>query len=125
MLTPSSWKGIRFAAPPVGSLRFRAPQDLEAQSSDVCVVGRCPHTDGRSQDVSDDALRCVQFDYGNYAGNVIGVKRGPGVEDVRDALSASLIAQCLRLWIWAPANATSSSKLPVHYYVRPLGLAAT
>jgi len=43
-----SWKGIPYAKPPPGSLRFKPPVALGKQNSTV-------------RDVSDDALRCVQF----------------------------------------------------------------
>jgi hypothetical protein len=48
----------------VGDLRFKAPRPLSSQAGVVT-------------DVSDDALRCVQF---GAPSNIVGVKAGPGVE---------------------------------------------
>jgi hypothetical protein len=59
----SRWKGIPYATPPLGNLRFKPPTPLGDQSTDVV-------------DVSDDALRCVQFGSTTFT----GVKAGPGVE---------------------------------------------
>lgn len=59
-------------------------------------------------DVSTDALRCVQFTgapYGTINSNIVGVRAGPGQED------------CLKLWIWKPASASSNSSLPVMFYI--------
>ncbi|KAF9466758.1 Carboxylesterase family-domain-containing protein [Collybia nuda] len=92
--TVQSWKGIPYAAAPVGDLRFKGPRPLPEQSSEVI-------------DVSDDALRCIQF---GGVSNIIGVKAGPGVED------------CLKLWIWKPVSAKKNSKLPVVIYTHGGGL---
>lgn len=58
------WKGIPYATAPVGHLRFKAPTALASRTGVVT-------------NVSDDALRCVQF--GGPA-TIVGVKAGPGQE---------------------------------------------
>ncbi|EEB92661.1 hypothetical protein MPER_08797, partial [Moniliophthora perniciosa FA553] len=88
------WKGIPYATPPVGDLRFRAPIPKESRQGVV-------------MDVSDDALRCVQF---GGASNIVGVKSGPGQED------------CLKLWVWKPVSAKEGDNLPVMFYVHGGGL---
>lgn len=72
------------------------PLELEAQNNTSVF------------DVTTDALRCVQFTgapYGTINSNIVGVRAGPGQED------------CLKLWIWKPASASSNSSLPVMLYV--------
>jgi len=59
-------------------------------------------------DTTIDALRCVQFSgapYGVINSNIVGSRAGPGQED------------CLKLWIWKPANISAGSKLPVMMYI--------
>ncbi|GAA5875863.1 hypothetical protein JCM3774_001105 [Rhodotorula dairenensis] len=95
--TVHSWKAIPYAAPPVGDLRFKAPQPLPAQSSKVQDV---------SADFPGHPTACVQFGTTTF----VGVNASPGIED------------CLKLWIWAPASATSISKLPVMVYTHGGGM---
>ncbi|KAI5478673.1 carboxylesterase [Pseudohyphozyma bogoriensis] len=89
--TVHSWKGIPFAAPPLGDLRYKAPRPLAKQNDTV-------------QDVSAEfpgvQYGCVQFGTTSY----VGVNAGPGQED------------CLKLWIWAPAGAKEGDKLAVQVY---------
>lgn len=59
-------------------------------------------------DVTEDALRCVQFSgapYGVINANIVGPKSGPGQED------------CLKLWIWKPVKANPGDNLPVMFYI--------
>ncbi|KAI9154858.1 putative cholinesterase [Paramyrothecium foliicola] len=98
--TVFSWKGIPYAQPPVGELRFMPPQALPPQNSSIV-------------DVTTDALRCVQFSgapYGVINSNIVGPRSGPGQED------------CLKLWVWRPANIVAGARLPVMLYVHGGGL---
>jgi para-nitrobenzyl esterase len=92
-----AWKGVRYAQPPVGALRWRAPVDPEAW------------TGVRAADSFGAA--CLQ----------IGRMFGPGANNRFDETIATTMGQpvgsedCLTLNIWRPA--TSDSKLPVLLFI--------
>ena len=74
------WLGIRFAAPPIGDLRWRAPQDAPLNNSEVLPATQFGAT-------------CI----------------GYWIE----TLSSIVNEDCLYLDVFAPANVTTESKLPV------------
>lgn len=88
-----AWKGIPFAKPPVGALRWRAPQEPEAW------------TTARAATAFGNA--CAQY----------GRIYGPGANNRYDLSIASTLGQavgsedCLYLNVWRPA--TSETNLPV------------
>jgi len=75
--------GIRFAAPPLGDLRFRKPQPP-------------PNT--------TDIQPATAF--------------GPTCFGVGQGLGNGRSEDCLFLNVWAPANATPKSKLPVFFWIQ-------
>lgn len=79
----AAFKGIPFAAPPVGDLRWRAPQPVEAW-------------DGVRQ-VTEYANDCMQLPFPSDAAPL-------GTEPSED---------CLYLNVWRPAEATKRDRLPV------------
>jgi para-nitrobenzyl esterase len=93
-----SWKGVPFAKPPVGSLRWRAPVDPE------------PWTTARR--ATDFGPACVQT----------GRLYGPGLNNRYDATIGATLGQtlgsedCLTLNIWEPA-ARSANPRPVIVWV--------
>lgn len=93
-----SWKGIPFAAPPVGERRWRAPADP------------APWTQPRAADRFADA--CVQT----------GRLYGPGSNNRYDATIGETLGQtlgsedCLYLNVWQPAQPASSPR-PVIVFV--------
>ncbi|KZT52496.1 triacylglycerol lipase [Calocera cornea HHB12733] len=82
----SSWLGIRFAAPPLGALRWRAPQDPLNTTS------------GSVQNATKHGLLCLAT--------------GVAANDTTTS------EDCLFLDVYAPSNATSSSKLPVYFWIQ-------
>ncbi|KAF8185638.1 WD40-repeat-containing domain protein [Mycena galopus ATCC 62051] len=66
--SPSPWKAIPCGAPPVGSLRFKAPRPLAPQNSTV---------PDKNQDFDGVITACVQFGTTSF----VGVNASPGIED--------------------------------------------
>lgn len=82
----NSWLSLRFAAAPLGDLRWRAPQ--------------APPTDrSRTQSAHEFGAKCI------------------GMIGASDPLSATVIEDCLFINVWAPANLTTESKLPVWFFI--------
>lgn len=82
-----SFRGIPFAAPPVGPLRWRAPQPVERWQG--------------VRDASNDAYDCAQ-------------EPAPGIAA---PLQAPLSEDCLYLNLWRPAAAKLGAKLPVMVWI--------
>ncbi|KAK7757413.1 hypothetical protein SLS62_000425 [Diatrype stigma] len=78
------WLGIRYAAPPLGELRFLPPED--------------PPCNDEVQVVDQHGKWCL------------GTGAAPGNPDTSE--------DCLFLDIYAPANATASSNLPVFFFIQ-------
>lgn len=96
--------GIPYAQPPLGDLRFRAPQTLDEtvdRNMNVTVV-----------DARNFAPPCVQqpaeVGVGSEGAYMIGFS---------SYLLRMFFLDCLHLNIWKPANATAQSKLPVIVYI--------
>ena len=92
-----SWKGIRFAKPPVGELRWKAPVDPDRSDATV--------------DARQFGNACAQY----------GRIYGPGSNNRYDATIASTLNQavgsedCLFLNIWRPAS--NATGLPVIMFI--------
>ncbi|XHS78004.1 carboxylesterase/lipase family protein [Burkholderiaceae bacterium UC74_6] len=94
-----SWKGVPFARPPVGALRWKAPVDAEAWTT--------------PRDAKQFGAACASS----------GRLYGPGLNNRYDATIGSSLEQtvgsedCLFLNIWSPAKAAANEKLPVIVFV--------
>lgn len=90
----NQWLNVRFAAPCNSTNRFKPPQPVLNQTG--------------IQDASEDGPLCVAAN--SQEGFQYGSERQYMAED------------CLSLGIFAPANATRASKLPIMYFVQGGGL---
>ena len=92
-----AWKGVPFAKPPVGALRWKAPVDPDAWTT--------------ARATRKFANACVQY----------GRIYGPGTNNTYDATIASTLNQavgsedCLYLNIWRPAS--DETRLPVIVFI--------
>ncbi|KAF2732744.1 carboxylesterase [Polyplosphaeria fusca] len=86
----TQWLGIRYAAPPLGQLRFSAPQPPR-NTSDI-------------QDASKFGPIC-------YPGN-------PDDWTMKPSTRFTVSEDCLYVNVFAPANATTKSRLPVMFFIQ-------
>ncbi|OAA67923.1 carboxylesterase [Niveomyces insectorum RCEF 264] len=92
----TQWLGVRYAAAPLGDLRFAAPIDPPSTS-----------------DVQD----ATQF-------QAICLPRNPSDFTMQPHARSNVSEDCLFANIFAPSNATSSSKLPVLYFIQGGGFSS-
>ena len=103
----SQWLGIRYAAPPVGELRFAAPQpppknNIIQQANQVCLKA----------DIVCNPLTNIHMKHGPVCLNTReNVATGDTIQD-------GFSEDCLFLDVYAPTNATSDSSLPVYVYIQ-------
>ena len=83
----ASFKGIPFAAPPVGQFRWRAPQPLSPWEGEL--------------DATEYGANCAQSGWGGAPGTI----------------SEGSSEDCLYLNIWKPADANTGANLPVMVWI--------
>lgn len=84
----TKWLGLRYAAPPIGDLRFQAPQDPAPQNNGTISA-------------TEPGKTCL----------FTGQTGSNAPDDEHDE-------DCLFLSVHAPSNATVESKLPVFFWVQ-------
>ena len=82
-----SFKGIPFAAPPVGELRWRAPQPLSPLEGEL--------------DATEYGANCAQSGWGGAPGTI----------------SEGSSEDCLYLNVWKPSDANTGANLPVMVWI--------
>ena len=83
----SSFKGIPFAAPPVGEFRWRPPQSVKAWKN--------------VRDAKNFSKNCAQASFGPNG----------------DSIATSSSEDCLYLNLWSPASVKKGAKLPVMVWI--------
>lgn len=83
----ASFKGIPFAAPPIGEFRWRAPQPLSAWEGEL--------------DATEYGANCAQSGWGGAPGTI----------------SEGSSEDCLYLNVWKPADANTGANLPVMVWI--------
>lgn len=99
----TQWLSIRYAAPPVGALRFSPPADP------LCYPGILPANSV-----------CIPKAYGCFSSRPLNMKQH-GQYCLATGASPTLNTtseDCLFLEVYAPTNATAQSKLPVFFYIQ-------
>ena len=106
-----SFKGIPFAAPPVGELRWRPPQPA------------APWTGVRQ--AAEFGANCMQGRFGPPpgapaapgSGAAPAARSAPTAPPPSDPPALAPSEDCLFLNVWRPANATAEAKLPVMVWI--------
>ncbi len=83
----ASFKGIPFAAPPVGEFRWRAPQPLSPLEGEL--------------DATEYGANCAQSEWGGAPGTI----------------SEGSSEDCLYLNVWKPSDADANARLPVMVWI--------
>jgi para-nitrobenzyl esterase len=91
-----SYKGIPFAAPPVGDLRWRPPQPAASWTG--------------VRQASEFGADCMQARFGPPP-------PGPGTPPPAASPERAPSEDCLFLNVWAPAGAVPGAKLPVMFWI--------
>ncbi|KAH7128534.1 carboxylesterase [Dendryphion nanum] len=89
----TQWLGLRYAQPPLGELRFAAPKALEGKS-------------GLNETVDASKFR------------PICLPNSPTDWTTRPSTRFTISEDCLYLNIFAPSNATTSTNLPVFFFIQ-------